>query len=61
MIEILDVQVCGIVGAAGLNLLINNAGMFKAGNDFMGTNRASIQEHLDVNVTSAVIVTQVAA
>jgi len=54
-------SVCKILPKdTGLNLLINNAGiMDKNGSEFPGAERKSYQHHFNVNITGAVMVTQV--
>lgn len=48
------------VGDRGLNLLINNAGILEREGSLIPTvKRAVVNDHFNINVTSAILVTQV--
>ncbi|CAI2353184.1 unnamed protein product [Caenorhabditis sp. 36 PRJEB53466] len=57
-IDNLVVEVGKIVGAEGLNLLINNAGVLLKYNSPLEPNRALLTEQLSVNTVSVVILSQ---
>lgn len=53
-------EIQSVVGDHGLTLLINNSGILvRDGACFPSAARGNLQEHFNVNATSAILVTQV--